>query len=144
MMRNRQRSNNAICIVNDDTNHQRLIEKVLEKNIHGNLRQYFLGSNQLMEHLQTLKFNDYPSLIILAMNAPVKENGDVVMAIKKNPYFKLIPLVNFTSSHSLHSRELYKLGSNCVVQKPSTYPETFQVLHALSNIYSLNLVFPSS
>ncbi len=106
---NRRHGKNAIYIVNDDTNDNWLIEKVLEKNIHGNLRQYFVGSNQLMEHLHSLQFQDYPSLIILAMKAPIKENGEAVMAIKKDPYLKLIPLVNFTSSHTLHSQELWSI-----------------------------------
>jgi chemotaxis family two-component system response regulator Rcp1 len=72
-----------------------------------------------IHHKQPYEEAPSPDLIILDLNLPKSDGGDVLRAIRIAPHLQRIPVVVLTSSESPRDRALAeKLGANRYVTKP--------------------------
>ena len=128
---------NNILIVDDDLDDRNLIQEAL--NTQFSPKQYFHFDNgeKLLEYLNKLSAHQYPAFIILDLNMPVKGGEQTLREIKNHPELRVVPVVIITGSFRTKYRELYKLGANCVLQKPSDYFNLTEMINALSFIYFL-------
>jgi CheY-like chemotaxis protein len=75
-----------------------------------------------------------PELVLLDLNLPRKSGTEVLTEMKKNPYWKRIPVIVLTSSGSESDvNSAYDCGANSYLRKPTD----------LSNLYSLTDVLAS-
>lgn len=64
-----------------------------------------------------------PHVIFLDLNMPLKNGFECLNEIRQTDKLKSIPVVVFSTSSSQDIVDkTYKLGANCYVTKPSTYP----------------------
>jgi two-component system, chemotaxis family, response regulator Rcp1 len=65
-----------------------------------------------------------PSLVILDINLPRKQGGDILRHVRKSRKCGHTPVVAVSSSKSARDRdEMMKLGANSYFSKPSEYDE---------------------
>ncbi len=77
-----------------------------------------------------------PDLILLDLNLPRKNGGEVLALIKGDPDLKSIPVVILTSSSS--ERDIassYNLHANCYITKPIDLDEFAEVVRAVEGFW---------
>lgn len=129
---------NNILIVDDDPDDRSLIEEALSSELSPKQYFHFDNGQELFKYLYTLSSRQFPAFIILDLNMPVKGGEQTLREIKTHPELRIIPVVIITGSFRSKYKELYKLGANCVLQKPTDYFDLTEVLKALSFIYFLH------
>jgi two-component system, chemotaxis family, response regulator Rcp1 len=61
-----------------------------------------------------------PDLVVLDLNLPKSDGGDVLRCIRETPAYADVPVVVLTSSDSPRDRKTAEsLGANCFITKPS-------------------------
>ena len=61
-----------------------------------------------------------PDLVVLDLNLPKSDGGDVLRCIRETPAYSDVPVVVLTSSDSPRDRKTAEsLGANCFITKPS-------------------------
>jgi chemotaxis family two-component system response regulator Rcp1 len=61
-----------------------------------------------------------PDLVVLDLNLPRSDGGDVLRCIRETPAYSEVPVVVLTSSDSPRDRKTAEnLGANCFITKPS-------------------------
>ena len=78
---------------------------------------------QALEYIQRQgQFRDatIPDLVVLDLNLPKSDGGDVLKCLRETPAYARVPVVVLTSSDSPRDRKTAeKLGANCFITKPS-------------------------
>ena len=73
-----------------------------------------------VEHKRAFRHTGQPDLIILDLNLPKSDGGDILRSIRKRDEYDSIPVVVLTSSDSPHDRAFAtELGANGYLTKPS-------------------------
>jgi CheY-like chemotaxis protein len=81
-----------------------------------------------------------PKLILLDLNLPKKDGGEVLAEIKSDDDLKRIPVVVLTVSDAEEDiLKAYNLHANCYVTKPVHLPEFIKVIKSIENFW-LNMV----
>jgi CheY-like chemotaxis protein len=81
--------------------------------------------NYLSDHIRQL-----PDVLFLDINMPRKNGLECLSEIKRNPIFKDIPVVMFSTSNSWDTiNMLFKSGSHVYIHKPSDFAQLKQVIH---------------
>lgn len=78
----------------------------------------------------------YPSLILLNLNLPKMDGGELLKIIKKDKNLKIIPVIILTLS--LSESELisyYRDGASAVLFKPDDYDGFEELIHSLENFW---------
>ena len=90
------------------------------------------------------RFATRPDLIILDFNLPCKNGAEVLEEIKREPQFKLIPVVVLTSSRSEQDvLAAYERGANCYLRKPTTLDQVYDLARTLTHHWFELVVLPS-
>jgi len=131
-------SRNNVLIVDDDVDDRKMIEETLKVHLCSKEYIHFDNGQKLLEYLYKIIAHQYPAFIILDFNMPIKNGEETLAEIKRHVELRMIPVVIFTTSYKSKYRDLYKLGANCVLQKPSEYLEVMELLKALSFIYCMH------
>jgi CheY-like chemotaxis protein len=78
---------------------------------------------QALEYIQRQgQFRDaiIPDLVVLDLNLPKSDGGDVLKCLRETPAYAHVPVVVLTSSDSPRDRKTAEsLGANCFITKPS-------------------------
>jgi two-component system, chemotaxis family, response regulator Rcp1 len=78
-----------------------------------------------------------PDLIVLDLNLPKSDGGDVLRCIRKTSAYSSVPVVVLTSSDSPRDRKTAEsLGANCFITKPSDLDEFLALVRTLMGIVS--------
>ena len=78
----------------------------------------------LKEMNESIKAKQLPQLILLDINMPRKTGFEVLEELKQDESLRKIPVVVFSTSHSLKDVErAYELGASCFVSKPNSFEE---------------------
>ena len=78
-----------------------------------------------------------PDLILLDLNMPRKNGGEVLAEIRSDEDLKLIPVIVFTSSEAQDDIRLaYELRANCFVTKPVDLDEMVKVVQSINNFWT--------
>lgn len=117
-----------ILLVEDSPTDVKIIERALrEGNIEHRLTVIHDG-RQALDYLLQLQHADEPEerepdLVLLDLNLPGIDGGQVLSTIKGDPFLRTIPVVVLTTSHREEDvLQMYQAGANTYIQKPSEYP----------------------
>ena len=132
----------TILVVDDDPADQFLVQEAMKSsNLNYNLRlvsdgdealDYLFGRGRYSDRVRSPR----PDLILLDLNMPRFSGRQVARAIKNNPYLKKIPLVILTTSAQEEDiEELYSIGVNSYLQKPTNFDEFTAALRDLSSFW---------
>ena len=138
--------NRTILMVDDDPDDFFLAKEALKDNGLPIDFQLLSDGEELMDYLHrrgrftSLENRPFPCLILLDLNMPKKDGRETLSEIKKEPNFRRIPIVIFTTSveESDISRS-YELGANSYINKPATFEDLSEVMKKLGE-YWLGLV----
>lgn len=84
-----------------------------------------------------------PGLILLDINLPKLNGIDVLMAVKKDPVLKTIPVVMLTvSKRDEDIVKSYNGGCNSFIQKPVNFENFVEVVKEISLYWGLLNIFP--
>ena len=124
-----------IVIADDDVDDREAIKEALIAN---NCQKEFVmieNGEQLLEYLYTVS-EEYPELILLDLNMPIKDGKEALREIKKNKLLSHIPIVVFTTSSSDKDRkDVYELGANCYITKPNSQADQFAMAASLVKLW---------
>lgn len=132
----------TILVVDDDPADQFLVQEAMKSsNLNYNLRlvsdgdealDYLFGRGRYSDRVRSPR----PDLILLDLNMPRFSGRQVARAIKDNPYLKKIPVVVLTTSGQEEDiEELYSIGVNSYLQKPTNFDEFTAALRDLSSFW---------
>ena len=81
-----------------------------------------------------------PGLVVLDLNLPRMDGHEVVLKLKSDPAFALLPIVVLSSSaNPADIQRAYRQGVSAYLQKPADADRMFEMTRALIN-YWFNLV----
>ncbi|WP_141734005.1 response regulator [Oligoflexus tunisiensis] len=100
------------------------------------------NGQELLMHLSRTKQNDpdfpRPHIILLDLQMPGMDGYEALRRIKSDPALKDIPVVVFSSTiSSENSKELYALGANSIVLKPSNPEALTKVIQSILQYWGL-------
>ena len=117
-----------ILLIEDSRADVKIIERAFrEGNVPHRLTVIHDG-RQALDYLMKLQEADpsgvlEPDLILLDLNLPGLDGGQVLTQIKSNPFLRAIPVVVLTTSRREEDvLQMYLAGANTYIQKPSEYP----------------------
>ena len=126
-----------ILLVDDSLADVKIIERALrESNIQHRLTVIHDGRRALeyLERLQdpNIPADREPDLILLDLNLPGIDGGQILAEIKKDTYLKSIPVVVLTTSRREEDiLSTYQAGANTYIQKPSEFPRYREIVVTL-------------
>jgi len=133
----------TVLMAEDDPDDRFLVEQAFrELEGPGDLR-FVEDGEELMKYL--VRRGEYadpslsprPSLILLDLNMPKKDGREVLVEIKKDPEFRRIPVVVWTTSkESVDKTECQEAGASAYVTKPIAYAELVHAIKELVTQYS--------
>lgn len=93
-------------------------------------------------HLSRTKQNDpdfpRPHIILLDLQMPGMDGYEALRRVKSDPALKDIPVVVFSATiSSENSKELYALGANSIVLKPSNPEALTKVVQSILQYWGL-------
>lgn len=81
----------------------------------------FPNGRELLQHLHVAPATSFPCLIILDINMPVLDGKSTLSLIRKDPKFRSIPVVVFTTSSSELDKTFCEYFDVAMITKPPTY-----------------------
>ncbi|RYY51511.1 MAG: response regulator [Chitinophagaceae bacterium] len=118
-----------IILADDDHDDRSFVEEALFRNsFNGKIKPAENGL-ELMHYLEELVHgnddsNNFPDLILLDLNMPLKDGYEVMQEIKQHPHLKNIPVLVLTSSlREYDEKRCMQLGCTKFFQKPLTVSE---------------------
>lgn len=77
-----------------------------------------------------------PDVILLDLNMPKKDGREVLAELKKDPSFRLIPVVILTTSEDENDiLKSYELQASCYVTKPMDFDKLLDVAKQIKQFY---------
>ena len=127
-----------IWIVDDDPDDLYLMEQAF-KECSFEVRTFNAPlSFELLSALEESHRKDIPKVLVLDINMPQVSGKELLAAIRKNPQFRHLPIVMFTTSNSRRDRiECLELGANCYITKPTSYPSMVKICSALATVFCM-------
>jgi CheY-like chemotaxis protein len=132
------RNNSTVLMVDDDPDDFFLAKHAFRKS--GLKKDFRMVSDgeELMDYLYrrgnfaTLESSPLPCLILLDLNMPRKDGREVLEEVKKDPEFRRIPIIVFTTSgEETDIASCYELGANSYITKPAKFDTLVEVMTSL-------------
>lgn len=129
-------SKHPIVIVDDDADDRGLIKDAFRENNADREFALLESADMLLDFLKGAADTELPSLVLLDLNMPGKDGREALRDIKKDPKFKHIPVIVFSTSSLDKDRIIsYELGANCFLTKPSSYQEMVYLTDAIVKLW---------
>lgn len=135
-----------ILMVDDDKDDRLITERALRKNRVINPIIFLEDGEELMSYLHREgKFSNresspVPCFILLDLNMPRMDGRKALEAVKKDPAFKKIPIVVFTTSKAEEDIiRSYDVGANSYITKPVNFEGLVATMESLKS-YWLEIV----
>jgi len=139
----------VVLIVDDDPADQFLVQEAMQvANLNYNLRLVSDGDEAIEYLYHRGRYTDgvrapRPDLILLDLNMPRLSGRQVAQAVKSDPNLKSIPVVVLTTSgHETDVQDLYGIGVNSYLQKPSNFDEFTAALRDLTSYWLERVCLP--
>jgi two-component system response regulator len=137
----------SILVAEDDADDRFLLRKAFEEIGLSNELVFVEDGSQLMEYLQknlSTSPQNYPKLIILDLNMPLKDGRQALKEIKDDEVFRKIPVVIFTTSRNeLIINHCYDLGANTYIIKPISYDSLTQIVAQIKAYWIQTAALPA-
>ena len=125
-----------ILIAEDDADDRFLLQTAFEERGYSDKIEFVHNGVELMQYLENngSSSDKFPCFILMDLNMPKKDGRQVLEEIKRNPRFKQIPVIVFTTTkNEMEIRRCYELGANTYIVKPISFEA---LLHVVDNIKS--------
>ncbi|HEY0703301.1 MAG TPA: response regulator [Candidatus Acidoferrales bacterium] len=136
-----------ILLVEDNAGDVRLTQEVLkDSKVRNKLVVATNGEEALACLRKEGKYRDTvrPDLILLDLNLPIKDGGEVLAQIKADPDLKRIPVVILTTSKAEEDiMRTYNLHANCYVTKPVDLEQFCGVVRSLEDFWLTIVKLPN-
>jgi DNA-binding response OmpR family regulator len=121
-----------LLLIDDDEDDQEIFLLALSKIQHGiNCTTFSNAAHALDELISKIIV---PDLILVDLNMPVMSGQQFLLEIKKIEKLQIIPVIIFTTSSHLPTKELMMdLGANDFITKPENFSELINLLSGLLN-----------
>ncbi|MFX0113353.1 MAG: ADP-ribosylation factor-like protein [Candidatus Hodarchaeota archaeon] len=122
-----------ILLVEDNVDHAFLLERVSQR-YYGDALQFKSVPNATLalKELENLENDLMPHLILLDLRLPDVDGMDLLARLKQTPDFARVPVVVVTASDKPDEiAKAYSLGAMGFVQKPTTFGEYAEKIHAV-------------
>lgn len=137
-----------ILLVEDNEGDIFLTKEAMEDSKIKNTLSVLKNGGDVMDFLQKKKnFSDAPTpdMILLDLNLPKKNGLEVLLEIKSNEEFKMIPVIMLTTSSSeADIEESYKRHVNCFITKPVDGESFLKVVAATENFWIQIVTLPKN
>src|SRR3984885_3484170 len=128
-----------VLLVEDSPGDVRLTREAFkDAKVHINLHVASDGAEAMAFLGRQGKHTDLPrrDLVLLDLNLPKKEGGEVLEEIKKSPTLKSIPVVILTTSASeADILRSYRLHANCYITKPVGLNGFLEVIKSIDSFW---------
>ena len=120
-----------IVFVDDDEEDQEMVLETFERLNFPHI-QVLSDASQLLDQLEKMPAEQYPSLIVLDSNLPQMGGETALMTLKKDPKFHTIPVMVLSSLMNPQKRKtLLTLGACRAEEKPATMTAYNQLMQEL-------------
>lgn len=86
-----------------------------------------------------------PDLILLDLNLPRKNGGEVLSEIKSDPILKRIPVLVMTTSRADQDiNRAYSLNANCYITKPMDLDEFLRIVRSIEEFWLKTVTLPTT
>lgn len=122
-----------ILLVEDNIDHAFLLERVSQR-YYGDALQFKSVTNATLalKELENLETTLLPHLILLDLRLPDVDGMELLARLKQTPDFARVPVVVVTASDKPEEiAKAYSLGAMGFVQKPTTFGEYAEKIHAV-------------
>jgi len=138
----RSHDKRTILMVDDDPDDFFLVRNAFKATgLRGEVQQV-TGGEEMLDYLYRRgKFKDLeeppvPCVILLDLNMPGKNGWEVLGEIKRNPCYRRIPIVVFTTSGEEEDISgSYELGASSYISKPPTFEALVEVMKTLGEYW---------
>jgi len=117
-----------LLVAEDDVDDRMLIQKAFSKTWEAGKLVYVDNGEELLKYLKRqppyISETEYPrpQIVLLDLNMPKKDGRQALKEIKSDKELCKIPVIVFTTSRRPDDIEnMYKLGSNSYITKPSSF-----------------------
>ncbi|HEY3401802.1 MAG TPA: response regulator [Ohtaekwangia sp.] len=123
-----------ILVAEDDADDRFLLQTAFEEKGFTERLEFVENGIELITYLHDIKdkksvMETFPGFILLDLNMPRKGGREALEEIKKDPVFKTIPVIVYTTTRSeMEIRRCYELGANTYIVKPSRFESLLQVV----------------
>ena len=136
-------------MADDDTDDFFLVRDAIKESGVPNDFQVVADGEELMDYLyrrgkfMNLENASLPCLILLDLNMPRKDGREALTEIKKEPRFRGIPIVVFTTSGSEDDIYCsYELGASSFITKPTSFDDLVEVMKDLADEWLKTVSLP--
>ena len=129
-----------ILLADDDAIDRELfIEGVAKTGVTFTIREASNG----IEVMDMLSGGNYPHMIFLDLNMPLKDGRETLKEIKQSSQLRHIPVFILSTSNAIPDVSLaYSLGANLFIVKPDNFSVLVQLLQTLLGIINKYLFLP--
>lgn len=137
-----------ILMADDDADDRMLMKEALEINKLLNTMHFVEDGKELIDYLNKQgKFTTLPTfrpgLILLDLNMPKIDGREALKLIKSDDNLKRIPVVVYTTSRSeTDVVDIYNLGANSFICKPSAFDHLIDTARELGMYWSRTVTLP--
>ena len=129
----------SILVVDDDEDDRMIIDDAFSEIDFNAEVKKFIDGKPLLQYLESIEADLYPSLIVLDNTLPDLDAEDLLSILKNNASYKDIPIVIYTSSLTpFKKQQLLSKGAYACFEKGNTMHEVVEVMKELKKIASEN------
>lgn len=125
--------NRYVLIADDDRDDIILMEEAFRRK---RIAEELISVNNgyaLLNHLYSITdSSQWPQLILLDLNMPLKNGRDTLTELKQDPLLKKIPVIIYsTTDNQQEIKRCYELGANSYVVKPAAFEQILATVEAI-------------
>jgi response regulator RpfG family c-di-GMP phosphodiesterase len=129
----------SIVMVEDDEDDRIIIDEAFRQIGYEPQVKKFPEGEYLLNYLEHINPSQYPSLIVLDNTLPKLEASDMIAILKKNPLYKNIPVIIYTTIISPDKeKQLKDMGAYACIQKGTTMNEIVAIARKLKAMAEAN------
>lgn len=114
----------SILVVDDDREDQMILQEYINDSGKDISVAFSENGQKAIEYLDQIERKLLPGLIVLDLNMPILNGTQTLMQLKRDPRYKHIPVIIFsTSENENERRKCLSLGALEYLVKPATYGE---------------------
>ncbi len=125
-----KRRNENVILVDDDPDDRDLFAEAMnmvDPRVHVTMKR---DGEELANYLS--QESDIPDLIFLDLNMPKKNGRECLADLQKNPRFKSVPVIIYTTSlNPVDIEETFKNGASRFFRKPNSFEELKEILNSI-------------
>jgi CheY-like chemotaxis protein len=139
-MSKREKNRVIILMADDDPDDRYLAKTAFEESEVACDVQFVENGVEVLEYLERCgkyeEVGDIPHLILLDLNMPRKDGKQVLRELKESSLFRHIPVIIFSTSKSPEEiRQLYLMGANSFISKPSSFDKLLEVTRTIGQYW---------